>query len=299
MRNSLLYSKGITFSRLPSTLFLSNWMIYGMLVLTLAFAGLIYRHRIKSAATIRLIKQNQRAANFNKLLKEEKKGLLAENEILVTENEWLLNEVHHRVKNNLQIIVSLLDSQASFLKGDALSAIKESHHRVFALALIHKQIYVEGSTQHTDFSKFLTELGQYLIESYPECNQISLNYDLEKIRVAHTKAISLAIIANEILTNSLQHAFLPGDTGSINISLHEIKGRVALSISDNGTGTNINLNQAKSDSLGINLVQGLAKDIDSEINIRSDMGTEFIIFFDSSCPNESKKIIRGMPVLMH
>ncbi|MFC3559043.1 sensor histidine kinase [Pedobacter jamesrossensis] len=284
--------------KLNILLFSRGWEIICISLLILVTSCIFYVQELRNKVNRRLLKEKERSSHFNQFLKVEKKSLIEEKQALETENEWLLNEVHHRVKNNLQIVVSLLESQASFLKGDALKAVTQSYHRVYALALIHQQIYADGSNQKADFSKFLQELVRYLEDNPGLSQSVSFHCELGQVKVAQTKAIPLAIIANEIITNSLQHAFPSGSIGEINITMTEIDGAVSLEIADNGSGSNLDINMSQNGSLGMTLIQGLARDIDATIEVRSAQGTVVNVNFRLACPNEVEKTVGGKPIIL-
>lgn len=233
-----------------------------------------------------------------------------------------LKEIHHRIKNNLQVISSLLDLQAENLSikpdlthSEILEAFKESQDRVASIAPIHEELYAGKGTDSLNFSLYLQKLAKSLFQTYRVGNSnISLKLDLpENIFFDMDNAIPLGIIVNELVCNSLKHAFPERNEGEIRIrisreeqqeSMDSIEGdtfdqrsvqgdkikansgngesskiNCILSVSDNGVGIPENFNLADSETLGIQLVTILTDQLDGTLDLIRDCGTEFIIKF--------------------
>jgi two-component sensor histidine kinase len=127
----------------------------------------------------------------------------------LTEKEWLLKEIHHRVKNNLQVVMSLLDSQADFLQDKvALSAIQESQHRVQAMALIHQKLYQSESLARIPMRSYIEEVVAYLNDSYSRYQPIGFDLSVDDIELDVTLAVPLGLIINEAITNAFNMHFL-------------------------------------------------------------------------------------------
>ncbi|MDY9927712.1 PAS domain-containing protein [Methanosarcina sp.] len=216
-------------------------------------------------------------------------------------------EIYHRIKNNLQVISSLLDLQAEKFKhrkhaenSEVLAAFRESQERVMSIALIHEELHKGSRTDKLDFSPYLQKLVDNLFEAYRLGDiDISLNMELEEnIFFGTDIAVSLGLIVNEIVSNSLKYAFSGRDKGTIRIKLYreknkestgKIQGRkedyknkttnFALAISDNGVGLPENFNIEDSDTLGLQLISVLIDQLDGKLELRRDLGTEFIIRF--------------------
>ncbi|MHC1754560.1 MAG: PAS domain S-box protein [Methanosarcina sp.] len=214
-------------------------------------------------------------------------------------------EIHHRIKNNLQVISSLLDLQAekfcnrgSVKDSEVLEAFRESQNRVISIALIHEELHEGGGTDALNFSPYLERLVDNLFQTYRLGNaNITLKKDLEKdIFFDMDIAVPLGLIVNELVSNSLKHAFSGRDRGEIRIKLcrekdienekgscvengtQNCKGtRFILMVSDDGTGIPDTVEIENSDSLGLQLVSILAAQLDSELEVKKDKGTEFII----------------------
>jgi PAS domain S-box-containing protein len=206
-------------------------------------------------------------------------------------------EIHHRIKNNLQVIHSLLDLQAEKFKGrenirdsEVLNAFTQSQDRIISIALIHEELYKGKNIEVLNFSQYIKELAENLLLTYRLENNVSLNLDLEEnILYDLDTAIPLGIIVNELVSNSLKHAFQGRDKGLIQIKLHRDENRESKSedfesvfvmkVSDNGVGIPEDLEIEDLDSLGMQLVTSLVDQLDGEFELRKDNGTEFTIKF--------------------
>jgi PAS domain S-box-containing protein len=198
------------------------------------------------------------------------------------EKETLLKEVHHRVKNNLQIISSLLRLQSRQITDHkAIAVFKESQNRVQAMALIHEKLYQSSSLAKIDFQEYITTLVQELFCSY-QAHKRGINFKIQvnQISLAINLATPFGLIINELVSNSLKYAFLETVGGQIFISLQEhIKGQFILIISDNGRGIPQNLDFRNTNSLGLQLVCRLTKQVNGTIELDQSQGTLFKIIF--------------------
>ncbi|AYL95371.1 sensor histidine kinase [Mucilaginibacter celer] len=199
---------------------------------------------------------------------------------LLTEKEWLLKEVHHRVKNNLHTVICLLESQAVYLENDALKAIESSQHRIYAMSLIHQKLYQSDDIKTIDMSLYLPEFVQYLNDSFGTQRQVRFQLDIEPIQLGVSQAIPLALIINEAVTNSIKYAFAPDTIGIISISMNQRGQDISLIIADNGIGLNPILVNMPLESLGLKLMNGLSEDINARIKIENNQGTRISIVFN-------------------
>ena len=213
-------------------------------------------------------------------------------------------EIHHRIKNNLQVISSLLDLQAEKFRNrkninesEVLEAFRESQDRVISMALIHEELYRGEELDKLNFSLYIKELADALFSTYRLGNfDVSLSMDLEEnILLDMDTAVPLGIIVNELVSNSLKYAFLNRDKGEIQIKFHKDNNRenrsnieeskseeykttsFILTISDNGVGISEDLNIKELDSLGLQLVIFLVDQLDGKLELKKGNGTEFII----------------------
>ncbi len=220
-------------------------------------------------------------------------------------------EIHHRIKNNLQVISSLLDLQADFFRDrKVIEAFRESQNRVISMALIHEELYRSEDVETLDFSAYLMKLSSDLFESYRVgSSKIRLRVEAEKkIYLCMDTAIPLGIIVNELVSNSLKYAFPEEGEGEIRIQLHSMencarngdsggtegdmkKGRCCensrcmLIVSDNGSGFPKNIDFENPETLGLQLVNTLVKQIDGDIELKTNGGTEFRIGFGKARPS--------------
>lgn len=212
--------------------------------------------------------------------------------------ETHIKEIHHRIKNNLQVISSLLSLQAErFSDEKVLEAFRESQNRVASMALIHEELYTGNKITTLDFADYLQKLAVDLFSSYNLRNDnIKLKLDLEQIYLGMDTAIPLGIIVNELVSNSLKHAFPDRREGEISIALKRaekftVNGKCfklengcteenfnyVLAVSDNGISIPEGTDFRTADSLGFQLINILVEQIDGCIELRKDKGTEFIV----------------------
>ncbi|ACU60927.1 signal transduction histidine kinase [Chitinophaga pinensis DSM 2588] len=243
----------------------------GGIALLLIIVGLLYnQYRIKRKAS-------QEALARNEALQQ-----------LVEEKEWLLREVHHRVKNNLQTIVSLLESQSAYLQNEALLAIQESQNRIYAMSLIHQKLYHDENVSSVNMGVYLPELVQYLRLSYNVKNNVLFNVQVHDVELDVSQAIPLGLIVNEAVTNAIKYAFPVPQTGnSISISLLADDERAKLTITDNGVGIPGDILQGNVRGLGLKLICGLANDIEGELLLKNNGGASVTISFEISQPLHS------------
>ena len=203
-------------------------------------------------------------------------------EQLVREKEWLVKEIHHRVKNNFHIVASLLEIQSSYLKNkEALSAIKESQHRIHSMSIIHQKLYQSETLSTIHMPEYIYELVEYLRESYSIRENIGFSLQIENIELNHASAITLGLILNEAITNAIKYAFSKTVDKKISISLTHISGsQILLSIADNGRGLPVNFDSKIGASMGMELLQGLTDDLGGSFSIETNDGTHIKVIFD-------------------
>ncbi|MEQ8169882.1 MAG: sensor histidine kinase [Candidatus Eremiobacterota bacterium] len=192
--------------------------------------------------------------------------------------------MHHRVKNNLQIISSLLYLQSHSIKDKTvMDMLLDSQNRIKSIGLVHEKLYQSKNFARIDFKKYIYDLSSYLFNSYRiNMNIILLNINVGDMYLNINKAIPCGLIINELLTNALKHAFTDGRKGKISIKFHrENDNKLILEIRDNGKGLPEGLNIETSSSLGLKLVKNLAKQIDGKLYIERETGTIFKIIFPS------------------
>jgi len=214
----------------------------------------------------------------NKEINEKNSAL----EQLVKEKEWLVKEIHHRVKNNFHIVASLLEIQSSYLKNkEALSAIKESQHRIHSMSIIHQKLYQSETLSTIHMPEYIYELVEYLKDSYAIRQNIKFDLHIENIELNHASAITLGLILNEAITNSIKYAFTKTEDRKISISLtHVSDSQIMLSIADNGSGLPTDFDHKIGASMGMELLQGLTDDLGGSFSIKTNEGTQIKVIFD-------------------
>jgi PAS domain S-box-containing protein len=212
----------------------------------------------------------------------EQKKLVKQLERSLDEKEILLKEIHHRVKNNLMMISSLLNLQSGYIKDKASKDIfKESQNRARSMALIHERLYNSSDLKKIDFSEYITLLATKLLHSYvADPSLIKLKINVENIFLDINTAIPLGLIVNELITNSLKHAFPNGRKGEINVVLHKKDEEYEFTVEDNGIGFPKDIDYQNTESLGLQIVTNLTGQIDGKIEkLDANPGTEFKINF--------------------
>lgn len=207
----------------------------------------------------------------------------AENKIKksLKEKENLLKEIHHRVKNNLQIISSLLDLQEEYVKDDptAVNVLRESQNRVLSMAMIHEMLYLSKDLNSINFSAYLRNLVSNLRDSYGIKNLQSI-IDVDETYLNMETSVPLGLIISELVSNSLKHAFPDKKPGELTISLQSEEDQFKLIIKDNGIGLpeDLDFTNIKS-TLGLKLVHSLINQIDGTIELDKSHGTKYTITF--------------------
>ncbi|MEG6520356.1 AAA family ATPase [Desulfotomaculum sp. 1211_IL3151] len=214
----------------------------------------------------------------------------AQLQIALQEKETLLKEIHHRVKNNLQIIHSMLNLQLSHIKDDqAIRMLKESKDRVYSMALIHEKLYQSKSLATIDLSKYIPSLIDNLSLSYGAAERgIRFQVDIEKVSLGVDTVIPCALIINELVSNSLKHAFVncskcTDRPDKIHVDLcRDNENKLILIVGDNGIGLPKGFKIDHSESLGLKLVSVLVRQLRGNIKISTSGNTEFVITFEAS-----------------
>jgi len=206
----------------------------------------------------------------------------------LAEKEVLLKEIHHRVKNNLQVISSLLYLQSQQIEDpETLAVLQESQHRVRSMALVHERLYQTEGLARVDAAEYLLTLTNYLFRSYEVgFGRIKLSVDVDAVSLGIDTALPCGLIVNELLSNALKHAYPDGQGGEILVQLHAIgEGRYLLVIGDDGLGFPDHLDFRHTRSLGLRLVNTLVDQLEGEIRLDTRQGTRFEISFAEPEPD--------------
>ncbi len=196
--------------------------------------------------------------------------------------ETLLKEIHHRVKNNLQVVVSLLNLQSRKLHSkESIRALQVAVRRIYSMALIHEKLYQSKDYSRINFSEYIKNLCSELMYAFSDKRaKIDINLNIEDIVLGIDSAIPCGLLLNEILTNAIKHAFPENNGGRIDVTFKQNDDQsYQLTVKDNGVGISEDVNLEKTDSLGMHLIGSLASQINGNVNIEQNNGTIITINF--------------------
>lgn len=200
---------------------------------------------------------------------KQRNNIRAKNDTIkkaLEEREVLLKEIHHRVKNNLQVISALLTLQANHLNdSEAKEALQEGQDRVHSMALIHKDLYQHDNLKGVNAKEYLEQLTQNLLESYNIHDEVKLETNIQEIWLDVDTMIPMGLMVNELISNALKHAFTNRTDGIVSISLQENQEGLILKVSDNGQGVD-DLEKMKTKSFGYSLIQSFSRKLNADIN---------------------------------
>jgi len=201
----------------------------------------------------------------------------------LAEKEVLLKEIHHRVKNNLQVISSLLNLQSDTVQDEeSLEVLRESQNRIRSMAFVHENLYQSEDLARIDFGRYIRNLSSYLFSSYSvNPSLIRLRLDVADVYLGVDTVIPCGLIVNELISNSLKHAFPEGREGEIHVDLRMEDGQVVLVVGDDGVGLPEGLNLQRTETLGLQLVDTLIGQLEGSIELDNSKGTTFRIVFEA------------------
>ncbi|MFV5699757.1 histidine kinase dimerization/phosphoacceptor domain -containing protein [Flavobacterium sp. ZT3R17] len=250
-------------SKLDKSNLLINLSIWSIILLLIIISLLYNRYQLKQRNNVKLeIKEkeiDQKNSNLQHLLDEK---------------EWLVKEIHHRVKNNLQMVISLLNTQSAYLDDEmALSTIKSSQHRIHAMSLIHQKLYMTENISTINMPIYIKELVQYLKDSFNLRQRIRFQVNVDNLELDVAQAVPLGLIINEAVANCIKYAFPNNQDGIITITLvANAMDFYLLTIQDNGIGIHIQ-DKKNSNTFGMSLIKGLSDDLDGTFSIENNNGT--------------------------
>lgn len=250
-----------------------NWILTVTFLLVLV-VGLLYNNaRISRKKTKEIDLKN---ASLNQLV-AEKDGLLSE-------KEWLMKEVHHRVKNNLQIVMGLLQRQSSFIDNkEALAAIRNSEHRMQSIALIHQKLYQSDNLMVVAMADYINEMIGYLRDSFDLGGKIRFERLVTDIDFEVNMAVPLGLILNEAITNAIKYAYHGQPDFYIKVSLAQLADdNYVLAIADNGPGLPAGFDTEKGHSMGFSLIRGLSRQLRGKLSLVNDDGLLIKIVFSKA-----------------
>lgn len=202
-------------------------------------------------------------------------------EASLKEKDVLLKEIHHRVKNNLQIIISLLNLQSGYIKDEyTLKAVQDGQNRVRSMALVHEKFYQAEELTEIDFGEYVSKLCQYLYQSYGDkTDRITLKVSGDHVGLDMDTAMPCGLLVNEIVSNAYKYAFPGNSTGVISINLKRAEKKVVITMSDTGVGLPESIDVKNTESLGMQLIQALTSQLDGELTVSREKGTTFEVAF--------------------
>ena len=198
----------------------------------------------------------------------------------LAEKNALLKEVHHRVRNNLQIVYSLLGMQVSLIQdGSAIAQLRDAERRVMSMAFIHDQLYSHEEMSSIDFDEYVRKWIASLPACFDRNDMVTCRLNLSPVRLTIEQAVPCGLILNELVTNALEHAYPPGHCGEITIDLSGEPGWICLCVRDEGVGLPVDFDLSATKTLGISVIQVLAAQLDGHFEVRGEMGTAFSLRF--------------------
>ncbi len=249
--------------------------------------------RFWSSGVLTAIRDEGELIGFAKLMRDETERRKAEEQMSrsLQEKEVLLQEIHHRVKNNLQVIISLLSLQAEMVGDDRIrSVLDDASNRVRTIGEMHELLYRSPDLARIEFDIYLRRLGENLFTFYGvDSKRINLTIEPHETRLEIVQAIPCGLIANELLTNSLKHAFQDGRSGTIRVSLNCQDKHCVLEVVDDGVGLPKGFDIDESSSLGMKLVRVLARQLGGELVVRSERNTSVAILFSQASRGEDSR----------
>ncbi|KIC92618.1 histidine kinase dimerization/phosphoacceptor domain -containing protein [Flavihumibacter solisilvae] len=239
-----------------------NMIIFISIALLLLLIIAYNRYRLKQRSNLQLESQQQEINRKNQTLQR-----------LVGEKEWLMKEIHHRVKNNLQTVIGLLNAQIAHLQHkDMKETLRSSQNRITAMSLIHQKLYQTEGSAETYMPAYIYELVDHLREVYGVKGKIGFDLDLDKATLNVALAVPVGLIINEAVTNAIKYAFPGSRTGVIEIRFKDNIETYMLSVSDNGCGMPYGNETTHTNTLGFQLMAGLAREIGTELEVVASPG---------------------------
>jgi two-component sensor histidine kinase len=265
LKNASLIQKG----NLEKASLIRNIMFAGFVILLASIYFLYRAYKSKQKNNLMLKTQQDQIRESNVSLKNA-----------IHEKEWLLREIHHRVKNNLHMVVGLLASQTEYLQGsEAIDANLESQRRVESMSMIHDKLYQSENLSMIDMPSYILDLTYYLSDSFDVRKQIRFALDIEKVDFPLSHSVPIGLILNEAVTNSIKYAFPENRQGVVTIILKQEDGKFHLTVRDDGIGIPESIDPENTQSLGLKLMKGLSEDILADFKISNVSGTKIELTF--------------------
>jgi len=247
----------LNLSRKNTQLLLSG---LGLIFALALIGGIYYFYRLKS--------------NTNRLLTDKNEKLST----ALNTNKMLVKEIHHRVKNNLQVVSSLLNLQGNYTEDEGiLKAINTGRNRVQSMSLLHQNLYGNENLREIEINKYFTELTNSLIKEYPFSNgkQVDTHIDIDNLTIDIDTVVPLGLIVNELITNALKYAYKDQDNYALSVSVKELEvGKLSVTVADNGPGLPFDELPNETSSLGTQLIRSFVEKLDADISIDNSKGTK-------------------------
>jgi two-component sensor histidine kinase len=247
-----------------------RWIV-GAVLLLIVIVGLLWNYS-------RLKQRTNQELQVQQIQIEKKNNSLQQ---LVAEKEWLVREIHHRVKNNFHMVMGLLRTQAAFLQSEeAIQAVTESSQRIQAMSLVHQKLYQSENLSAINMAGYIHELIDYLKDSFYTGNTIRFNLQIDPVTFTVSYCVPVGLIVNEAVTNAIKYAFPDKKEGIIDISLERLANdHFLLAIKDNGIGLPAAFDPASQTTMGMRLMRGLSDDLDAAFKIDNNNGTQITLDF--------------------
>ena len=241
--------------------------ILGVILLMSTLLFISFRKRLKASRDHQIVLAEQN---------EELKRTLISKE----EKEVLLKEVHHRVKNNLQIINSLIRLQSTFInQSNYEEKLKDTENRIRSMALIHEKLYRSSNLAKLKIKNYIQDLCFTILETYDNDVKIDFKFEIDEEEFGIDSLIPLGLIINELLSNSIKYAFEGKDEGKIEIKIKFTNSNTIFTLFDNGMGADLTWNELKEESLGLELVESLTDQLDGKMDLKTNEGFHYTFTF--------------------
>lgn len=275
--NQLLREQGALQEKtLEKATLVRNVIMAGCIVLALLLGLLLNRYWSKIKTNKLLQHQQTEIRDANNSLERA----LGEKNKLLYEKEFLIKEIHHRVKNNLQLTMSLLNSQSKYLSNeDAIRAINDSQHRLKSISLIHQKLYQAEEQGLVNIKTYIYEVLDYLRDSFSSGERVRFNLNVEDVELDVGVAIPLGLILNEAVTNVFKYAFPDTRRGLVEVSLVIEDDQLFFAVKDNGVGLPPDFDLKSRRSLGFELIDVLSAQLDGDLRIDGNAGVQLYLSF--------------------
>ncbi|WDF56113.1 tetratricopeptide repeat-containing sensor histidine kinase [Mucilaginibacter sp. KACC 22063] len=264
-------------AQLQKVKLLSRITVTGIIVL-LFILVLIYAYIRNKKRSENLLALQQKEITEKNISLE---NLISKQKRLIEDKEWLIKEIHHRVKNNLQVVMSLLNTQMQYVdNSQVISALTDSQTRLYSISLIHQKLLQTEQVAFVEVRPYIIELVKFLDDTFHFQDKINFKYEIEDFKLGIAQAIPLGLIINEAITNIIKYAFPAATSGEMSLCLKAIDDHLyELQIADNGIGLRADFDPEQSDTLGMVLMRGLSAQLDGNITITSPAGVRLKVRF--------------------